>query len=102
MATNFKVTRGESKKDNDSHYVVQKEWQKEREHVMKIEKELTAHEKTDMSHAHPRQQFRGSRRGAFAQDSFGQPDMLASTHVPLSRFCACDLLSRRQDSSFHS
>jgi hypothetical protein len=54
MATNFKVTRGESKKDNDSHYVVQKEWQKEREHVMKIEKELKAHEKTDMSHAHPR------------------------------------------------
>ena len=54
MATNFKITRGESKKDNDSHYVVKKEWQKEREHVMKIEKELKKHEKTDMSHAHPR------------------------------------------------
>ena len=40
MATNFKITRGESKKDDDSHYVVKKEWQKEREHVMKIEKEL--------------------------------------------------------------
>lgn len=53
MATNFKITRGESKKDDDSHYVVKKEWQKEREHVMKIEKELKKHEKTDMSHAHP-------------------------------------------------
>ena len=54
MATNFTYTKGESKKDNDSHYVVKKEWQKEREHVMKIEKELKKHEKTDMSHAHPR------------------------------------------------
>jgi len=53
MPTNFKITRGESKKDDDSHYVVKKEWQKEREHVMRIEKELKKHEKTDMSHAHP-------------------------------------------------
>ena len=54
MATNFTYTKGESKKDDDSHYVIKKEWQKEREHVMKIEKELKKHEKTDMSHAHPR------------------------------------------------
>ena len=54
MATHFKITRGKSKKDDDSHYVVKKEWQKEREHVMKIEKELQKHEKTDMTHAHPR------------------------------------------------
>ena len=53
MATNFTYTKGESKKDDDSHYVIKKEWQKEREHVMKIEKELKKHEKTDMSHAHP-------------------------------------------------
>jgi predicted Zn-dependent peptidase len=31
-----------------------KEFQKEREHVMALEKELKAHEKTDMTHAHPR------------------------------------------------
>ena len=54
MATNFTYTKGESKKDDDSHYVIKKEWQKEREHVMKIEKELKKHEKTDISHAHPR------------------------------------------------
>ena len=54
MATNLTYTKGESKIDDDSHYVIKKEWQKEREHVMKIEKELKKHEKTDMSHAHPR------------------------------------------------
>jgi hypothetical protein len=53
MATNFKITKGEKKQDNDTNYVVKKEFQKEREHVMKIEKELKKHEKTDMSHAHP-------------------------------------------------
>jgi len=53
MATNFKITKGESKQDNDTNYVVKKEFQKEREHVMAIEKELKKHEKTDMSHAHP-------------------------------------------------
>jgi len=53
MATNFKITKGETKQDNDPNYVVKKEFQKEREHVMAIEKELKKHEKTDMSHAHP-------------------------------------------------
>ena len=53
MATNFTYTKGEKKQDNDTNYVVKKEFQKEREHVMKIEKELKKHEKTDMSHAHP-------------------------------------------------
>ena len=53
MMTNFTITKGEKKQDNDKNYVVKKEFQKEREHVMKIEKELEKHEKTDMSHAHP-------------------------------------------------
>ena len=53
MATNFTITKSEKKQDNDKNYVVKKEFQKEREHVMKIEKELQKHEKTDMSHAHP-------------------------------------------------
>ena len=52
--TNFKFTKGETKQEMDKHFVVKKEWQKEREHVMKLEAELKAHEKTDMSHAHPR------------------------------------------------
>jgi hypothetical protein len=54
MATNFTITKGEKKQDNDKNYVVKKEFQKEREHVMKLEKELKTHEKTDMTHAHPR------------------------------------------------
>jgi len=53
MATNFKFTKGETKHEMDKHFVVKKEWQKEREHVMRIEKELKKHEKTDISHAHP-------------------------------------------------
>ena len=69
MPVNFKITRGESKKDNDSHYVVKKEWQKEREHVMALEKELKKHEKTDMSHAHPRH----SPSSKMSQPSAGIP-----------------------------
>jgi len=62
MATNFKFTKGESKKEMDKHFVVKKEWQKEREHVMKLEKELKAHEKTDISHAHPRHSPSGTNQ----------------------------------------
>lgn len=54
MATHFTITKGEKRKDNDTHYVVKKEFQKEREHVMALEKQLKAHEKTDITHAHPR------------------------------------------------
>jgi hypothetical protein len=54
MATKFTLTKGSGKCNEPTNYQVQKEWQKEREHVMKLEKELKAHEKTDMSHAHPR------------------------------------------------
>ena len=54
MATNFKITRESPKGKEPSNFQIQKEWQKEREHVMKLEAELKAHEKTDMSHAHPR------------------------------------------------
>jgi len=62
MATNFKFTKGESKKEMDKHFVVKKEWQKEREHVMKLEKELHKHEKTDISHAHPRHSPSGTNQ----------------------------------------
>ena len=40
MPTNFVFTKGHSKQEMDKHFVVKKEWQKEREHVMNIEKEL--------------------------------------------------------------
>ena len=54
MATNFTITKGGKTQDNDKNYVVKKEFQKEREHVMALEKELKSHEKTDITHAHPR------------------------------------------------
>jgi predicted dithiol-disulfide oxidoreductase (DUF899 family) len=69
MATNFKYTKGESKQEMDKHFVVKKEWQKEREHVMALEKELKKHEKTDMSHAHPRH----SPSSKMSQPSAGIP-----------------------------
>lgn len=53
MATNFKITKAESKKDNDSNYVVKKDFQKEIEKVHAIEKELKHHEKLPMDSAHP-------------------------------------------------
>ena len=53
MATHFKITQHKPAKSEPSNYQIQKEWQKERQHVMALEKELDKHEKTDMSHAHP-------------------------------------------------
>jgi hypothetical protein len=53
MATNFKITKAESKKDNDTNYVVKKDFQKEMEKVSAINKELKEHEKMPMDSAHP-------------------------------------------------
>ena len=53
MATNFKITKGESKKDDDSNYVVKKDFQKEMQKVSAIDKELKRHEKMPMDSAHP-------------------------------------------------
>jgi hypothetical protein len=49
----FTVKRETPKHREPTNYEVVKEWKKEREHVMALEKELKAHEKTDMAHAHP-------------------------------------------------
>ena len=53
MATNFKITKGEVKHHEPKHYVVEREFKKEARKVAALEKELKAHEKTDMAHAHP-------------------------------------------------
>jgi len=53
MATNFKITRGEPKRQQEKEYVVEREYKKEARKVAALEKELKAHEKTDMVHAHP-------------------------------------------------
>ena len=51
--TKFTVTREKSSKKEDKDYEIIREYKREREHVMKLEKELKTHEKTDISHAHP-------------------------------------------------
>jgi len=53
MATNFKITKESAKCDDPKHYVVEREYKKEARKVAELEKELKAHEKTDMAHAHP-------------------------------------------------
>jgi hypothetical protein len=69
LATNFKYTKGETKQEMDKHFVIKKDWEKEREHVMKLEKELKKHEKTDISRAHPMH----SHDGGMRQPSAGIP-----------------------------
>ena len=54
MATNFTVTQHKSAKSQPSNYEMVREYRKEREHVMALEKELKTHEKTDITQAHPR------------------------------------------------
>ena len=51
--TKFTVTREKPSKKEDKDYEIIREYKREREHVMKLEKELKAHEKTDITHAHP-------------------------------------------------
>jgi hypothetical protein len=53
MATNFKVTEEKRKTDNDKNYVVKKDFQKEKEKVMELHKELKEHERMSMAEAHP-------------------------------------------------
>jgi hypothetical protein len=53
MATNFTLTKGESKAQEAKEYVVEREYKKENRKVAALEKELKKHEKTDMAHAHP-------------------------------------------------
>jgi hypothetical protein len=53
MATNFTLTRGEPKRQQEKEYVVEREYKKESRKVAALEKELQKHEKTDMAHAHP-------------------------------------------------
>jgi hypothetical protein len=39
--------------DEKKDYEIVREWKKEREHVMALEKELKKHEKTSLQEAHP-------------------------------------------------
>ena len=53
MATNFTLTKGESKQHEKKEYVIEREYKKEARKVAELEKDLKKHEKTDMAHAHP-------------------------------------------------
>jgi hypothetical protein len=53
MATNFKITKGESKAHEAKEYVIERDFKKEARKVAALEKELKSHEKTDAAHAHP-------------------------------------------------
>ena len=55
MATNFKITKGESKKHEAAkkHYVVQKDYEKEVKRVNELNKELKEHERQPLGIAHP-------------------------------------------------
>ena len=53
MATNFTLTRGEPKRQQEKEYVIEREFKKEARKVAALEKDLKKHEKTDAAHAHP-------------------------------------------------
>jgi len=53
MATNFTLTRGEPKRQQEKEYVIERDFKKEARKVAALEKELKTHEKTDAAHAHP-------------------------------------------------
>lgn len=54
MATNFKISSEKpSVRNEKKEYEIVREWKKEREHVMALEKELKKHEKTSLQEAHP-------------------------------------------------
>ena len=53
MATNFILMRAKPSHSEAKEYVIEREYKKEARKVAALEKELKAHEKTDMAHAHP-------------------------------------------------
>ena len=64
MATNFTLTRGEPKRQQEKEYVVEREYKKEARKVAALEKELKKHEKTDMAHAHPPRSHEANQKSA--------------------------------------
>jgi hypothetical protein len=53
MATNFTLTREKAVHSIPKMYEMEREHKAEKRKVMALEKELKAHERTDMAHAHP-------------------------------------------------
>jgi hypothetical protein len=56
MATNFVIKRGKAVHETPACYEMEREHKTENRKIMAIEKELKAHERTDMAHAHPKSQ----------------------------------------------
>jgi hypothetical protein len=53
MATKMVLTREKPRHSEPKEYVFEREYKKEARKIAALEKELKAHEKTDMAHAHP-------------------------------------------------
>ena len=53
MGTKFVITESKRQPTSGGHYVMEREYKAEARKVAELEKELKAHEKTDMAHAHP-------------------------------------------------
>jgi hypothetical protein len=49
----MKVTREKSKQAEPTHYVVEKDFQKEKKKVAELHRELKEHERMSMAEAHP-------------------------------------------------
>jgi hypothetical protein len=67
MPTRFTITESKRNPTSGGHYEMEREHKKEMRKIAELEKELKAHEKTDMAHAHP------MRRSHEAQPQAGIP-----------------------------
>lgn len=56
MATNFTLKREKAVHTIPKVYEIEREHKAEKRKIMALEKELKAHERTDMAHAHPKSQ----------------------------------------------
>jgi len=56
MATNFTLKREKAVHSIPKVYEIEREHKAEKRKIMALEKELKAHERTDMAHAHPKSQ----------------------------------------------
>jgi hypothetical protein len=56
MATNFTLKREKAVHSIPKVYEIEREHKAEKRKIMALKKELKAHERTDMAHAHPKSQ----------------------------------------------
>ena len=62
MATKFVITESKRKPTPTGHYVMEREFKKEKRKVAEIEKELKSHEKTSLEEAHPPTSYEANQK----------------------------------------